>query len=298
MQHLEAPALACRQAQFGSPDRYPLSPERFVPPLENEFFICPICKDVLQQPLFAPPPNGCEHRCCRDCWKQGLAISLSCPVCQAAVTPEVLSPIFRHEWTQFCSLQLHCDYNEKGCQEIVAIEHLTQHTHQRPYKRASFRGTDDPQLREPKVRSSSGGLLIDAIRAPATKPLSREEDEALGSLLDRKTTVLGSEVAVPIYIGGRPRHISFMTKASPMQSEPSKRTMRCRHQMVRQLEEAMSGNALQAQEQRVFGLKQMTKDERHQLLFSAKISHAISQEDTLAMKTSPVDKAMACPACL
>ena len=45
----------------------------------------------------------------------------------------------------------------------------------------------------------------------------------------------------------------------------------------------MSGSAHQAQEQRVFGLKQMTKDERHQLLFSAKISHAISQEDTLAM---------------
>ena len=212
-----------------------------------------------------------------------MAISLSCPVCQAAVTPEVLSPISRLEWTQFCSLQLRCDYNEKGCQEIVALEHLTQHTHQRPYKRASFRGTDDPQLREPKVRSLSGGLLIDAIRAPAIKPLSREEDKALGSLLHRKTTVLGSEVAVPIYTGGRPRHISFMTKASPMQSEPSQRTLRRRHQMVRQLEEAMSGNALQAQEQRVFGLKQMTKDERHRLLFSAKISHAISQEDTLAM---------------
>ena len=288
LQHLDASPFQSRQLLFVASANHPLTPGRFVPLMTNEFFICEICKDVLQQPLFVPPPNGCEHRCCRNCWLQWLSVSFSCPVCKVLVRPEDLSVLSRHEWLQLCSLQLHCDYEDRGCKEVVTLEQLRHHVSVCPYEDTSLhRGTRSTQPAKqvsPTPQNTVNPLLKDIIDAPSTRPLSREEDMVLGSLLHRKSQQLGTQVAIPVYTGGRPRHVSFVTKAAASTGDmPSLRTMARRHQAAMQLEEVISGDAQRAQEQRSFNLQRLSKDDWRQLLFSAKLSHRVSREDTMAM---------------
>ena len=107
----------------------------------------------------------------------------------------------------------------------------------------------------------SSPTLKDVISASGTTPLSKEEEQALRSLLQRKATAVGREVAIPVVTGGRPRHVSFVTKASKTTSEPSQRTMQRRHEAAMRLEEVRTGGTKQAQDQRAFSLQKLSKEE-------------------------------------
>ena len=96
------------------------------------------------------------------------------------------------------------------------------------------------KLVSPTPQNTVNPLLKDIIDAPSTRPLSREEDMVLGSLLHRKSQQLGTQVAIAVYTGGRPRHVSFVTKAAASTGDmPSLRTMARHHQAAMQLEEVV-----------------------------------------------------------
>lgn len=111
------PVLASRVGSFVH--ELPLYPERFVGHLEDDL-LCPVCKNILNRPVAVPVP-GCEHACCIDCWKQWLAVQLSCPVCRKEVACSGLQPLPRVLWLQLSRLEVHCDYWQQGCKSIMTL---------------------------------------------------------------------------------------------------------------------------------------------------------------------------------
>lgn len=246
--------------------------------------ICPMCKDVLQQPLEAPLPGGCEHPCCKDCWLQWLPNSPTCPVCCDPINPNKLLPLPRLAWNRLCSMQLHCDYWDQGCQAVVQLDKLNDHTTGCPFRDPAYRLPSAQRSPHPQqaAAAAESASLQDVLCTPLTRPLSREEDRALGNLLQRKAHEMGSSVGLPVFTGGRPRQVSFIPSSSTAQ--PSHRTMQRRQHVTRELEVALSsGSTDQARKQRRFNVEHSEPSERADLLFTAKMRMTVSQEDTMAM---------------
>ena len=130
-------------------------------------------------------------------------------------------------------------------------------------------------------------MLQDVINAPPTQPLTPDEEKALGVMLRRKVHDAGTTIALPVYTGGRPRHISLTpvtgTSWEEVEAGPSVRTMTRRHDILRRLQLSMTGSEGLAQEQRVFDIQQSSRAEREQLLFRSHLATAVSPEDTMAM---------------
>ena len=110
-----------------------LDPNRFVSEL-TDALICPICRDVVDEPVAAPHPDGCEHACCRRCWQAWLEVSDECPCCQREITPEELHPLSRYLRSTLSGLLLHCDHWQRGCSAVVKLEELQTHVKECAFK--------------------------------------------------------------------------------------------------------------------------------------------------------------------
>ena len=208
-------------------------------------------------------------------------------VCLSVVRPSQLQPIARHTWQLLCSLKIHCDFWSHGCQEVVQLKELSRHTSTCQFATAppgkpvvSSSGSASPRS-EPPI------MLQYVVNAPPTQPLTPDEEKALGVMLRRKVHDAGTTIALPVYTGGRPRHISLTpvtgTSREEVEAGPSVRTMTRRHDILRRLQVSMTGSEGLAQEQLVFDIQQSSRAEREQLLFRSHLATAVSPEDTMAM---------------
>ncbi|CAG2165140.1 unnamed protein product [Oppiella nova] len=90
-------------------------------------FICPICRDILEDPLLV---QTCEHVFCRNCIDQWLRESQqkSCPIDRQEISDESLRPPQRSFKNLIQSLLISCDFVANGCQEWIKIDELPAHT--------------------------------------------------------------------------------------------------------------------------------------------------------------------------
>ena len=98
--------------------------ERFTVDIDQELK-CPICCGVLEDPVQG---NGCEHAYCKRCILEWMKNSESCPVDRNAMKASQLEPIPRIVRNLLNHLQVRCDYNSSGCQEVVRLEDLAKHS--------------------------------------------------------------------------------------------------------------------------------------------------------------------------
>jgi protein-L-isoaspartate(D-aspartate) O-methyltransferase len=92
----------------------------------NEEFICPICQDVLEDPILV---ENCEHLFCRQCineWLQKSETKL-CPIDRTEINESTLRPPQRSFRNLITSLLISCDFQTNGCEEWVKIEELSTH---------------------------------------------------------------------------------------------------------------------------------------------------------------------------
>ena len=108
-------------------DDVEVAPGRFTSDLQGDFFLCPICMNVLDQAMEVPSPSGCQHPCCAGCWAQWLPIKSSCPVCRCRVTLADLQPVSRHLVKMLGNLELRCDFADRGCPASVKLYDLRNH---------------------------------------------------------------------------------------------------------------------------------------------------------------------------
>ena len=94
---------------------------------ENEVdstLLCPICRNVLKDPVQCPN----EHYCCRSCIVKYLhESSETCPTCQHHLTEETLTKPPRLLTNMLQNLKIGCDHAKRGCQELIKLEFLDRH---------------------------------------------------------------------------------------------------------------------------------------------------------------------------
>ena len=97
--------------------------ERFVTTI-NRNFLCLICFNVLKDPVLCPRNQHCF---CRGCITKHLENSRKCPTCADELTEETLAEPQRMIKDYLNELNIRCVYHDRGCEEIVQLQHLDQH---------------------------------------------------------------------------------------------------------------------------------------------------------------------------
>ena len=97
--------------------------ERFVTTISRNF-LCLICFNVLKDPVLCPRNQHCF---CRGCITKHLENSRRCPTCADDLTEETLTEPPRMVKDYLNELNIRCIYHDRGCEEIVQLQHLDQH---------------------------------------------------------------------------------------------------------------------------------------------------------------------------
>ena len=97
--------------------------ERFVTKV-NRNFLCLICRNVLKDPVLCPRNQHCF---CRGCITKHLENSQRCPTCNEELTEEALTEPAKMVKDLINELNIHCVYHNRGCQEILQLQHLDSH---------------------------------------------------------------------------------------------------------------------------------------------------------------------------
>ena len=97
--------------------------ERFVTTI-NRNFLCLICFNVLKDPVLCPKNHHCF---CRGCITKHLENSQRCPTCADELTEETLTEPPRMVKDYLNESKIRCVYYDRGCEEIVQLQHLDQH---------------------------------------------------------------------------------------------------------------------------------------------------------------------------
>ena len=97
--------------------------ERFVTTISRNF-LCLICFNVLKDPVLCPRNQHCF---CRGCITKILENSRRCPTCADDLTEETLTEPPRMVKDYLNELNIRCIYHDRGCEEIVQLQHLDQH---------------------------------------------------------------------------------------------------------------------------------------------------------------------------
>ncbi|CAB4009108.1 RING finger 151-like [Paramuricea clavata] len=97
--------------------------ERFASTV-NRNFLCLICFNVLKDPVLCPRNQHCF---CRGCITKHLENSRRCPTCAEELTVETLAEPNRMVKDYLNELKIHCVYNNRGCHEILQLQHLDNH---------------------------------------------------------------------------------------------------------------------------------------------------------------------------
>lgn len=103
-----------------------LSQELFIDQPVKEDFLCSICKDVLLNPVVA---ENCEHLFCKGCineWHRGKETK-TCPVDRGEIVSFSLKKPQRAFLNLLNSLELKCEFNSFGCEEIKTLENIHGH---------------------------------------------------------------------------------------------------------------------------------------------------------------------------
>ena len=102
---------------------------RFEGSVDKNFF-CPICTDVLKDPVQCHN----QHYFCRSCITKHLKNSQTCPVCVEKLTEEALSKPPRIVQDYLDSLVIDCEHSERGCTNLVELGRLEAHVTQCVYR--------------------------------------------------------------------------------------------------------------------------------------------------------------------
>ena len=97
--------------------------ERFVTTI-NRNFLCLICFNVLKDPVLCPRNQHCF---CLGCITKHLENSRRCPTCADELIEETLTEPSRMVKDYLNESKIRCVYHDRGCEEIVQLQHLDQH---------------------------------------------------------------------------------------------------------------------------------------------------------------------------
>ena len=89
----------------------------------SQKFHCSVCFLVLKDPVMCKN----EHYYCSCCIKKHLENSSFCPTCRESLTIDKIKPAPRIVNEYISELNIHCDFQPRGCPEMVQVGHLKRH---------------------------------------------------------------------------------------------------------------------------------------------------------------------------
>lgn len=91
----------------------------------NRNFHCSICFNVLNDPVMC---RRNQHCYCRGCITQHLNVNAGkCPTCAEDLSVATLTDAPRMVKDYLSELPIHCDYQDRGCEEIIQLQNLRGH---------------------------------------------------------------------------------------------------------------------------------------------------------------------------
>jgi len=90
----------------------------------DEELICPICTDVLEEPVQS---SGCEHAYCRACIDKWMQQKQICPVDRSILLTSNLVPVSRLMRNMLGRLKIKCSFSPNGCDQMLALEEFRNH---------------------------------------------------------------------------------------------------------------------------------------------------------------------------
>ena len=98
--------------------------ERFESIVDQNFY-CLICYNVLKDPVMC---RRNQHYFCHGCITEHLRRnSHTCPTCADELTVETLAEVPRIVKTYLNERKIRCDYEDRGCRELVQLQNLNRH---------------------------------------------------------------------------------------------------------------------------------------------------------------------------
>ena len=98
--------------------------ERFESIVDQNFH-CLICYNVLKDPVMC---RRNQHYFCRGCITEHLRRNFhTCPTCADELTVETLGEVPRIVKTYLNERKIRCDYEDRGCRELVQLQNLNRH---------------------------------------------------------------------------------------------------------------------------------------------------------------------------
>ncbi|KAL7740464.1 hypothetical protein ACLKA6_006996 [Drosophila palustris] len=90
----------------------------------DEELLCPICADVLEEPMQS---SSCEHAFCRYCIEKWMQEKQICPVDRSDLLPIHLVPVSRLMRNMLGRLKIKCSFAENGCTAVLTLDEFRNH---------------------------------------------------------------------------------------------------------------------------------------------------------------------------
>ncbi|EDW88341.1 E3 ubiquitin-protein ligase NRDP1 [Drosophila yakuba] len=90
----------------------------------DEELICPICTDVLEEPVQSAE---CEHAFCRACIDKWMLQKQICPVDRSVLLSSHLVPVSRLMRNMLARLKIKCTFSQSGCAQMLSLEEFRTH---------------------------------------------------------------------------------------------------------------------------------------------------------------------------
>ncbi|XP_054155340.1 uncharacterized protein LOC128953840 [Oppia nitens] len=100
--------------------------DRFVnlSPSDRSELSCSICQDIFCCPVIV---QCCRQTFCEDCINNWLSANNTCPYDRKTLTKDALAQPPRVMINILGKLQIKCDFQDKGCNEVISLEDLSNH---------------------------------------------------------------------------------------------------------------------------------------------------------------------------
>ncbi|EDW57933.1 E3 ubiquitin-protein ligase NRDP1 [Drosophila virilis] len=90
----------------------------------DEELLCPICADVLEEPMQS---SSCEHAFCRFCIEKWIQEKQICPVDRSDLLPIHLVPVSRLMRNMLGRLKIKCSFADNGCTALMPLGEYRNH---------------------------------------------------------------------------------------------------------------------------------------------------------------------------
>ncbi|XP_070549223.1 uncharacterized protein [Ptychodera flava] len=246
-----------------------LSSHRFVDDITSQELECPICKDVVDEPIQVLCTS--PHTFCSPCLSQWLSVSPTCPVCRVDIDKNSIMSIPVILGNALSALPINCDNANWGCTFEMPLKDLADHVSMCQYTKIAhdhdYQKSNVPSLHSKYTPSDiqSDGSQDDNVSSQPPEMVQISAQQALSAIADSAepihnlvgfdaaaTKIIKAKLeqtpgsrkgaAVSFKTRSKPFHMMYIPRASKDTTSVSTRTQAQRAVIVEKTRQTAAGD--------------------------------------------------------